>query len=370
MVLVIQAMYRFDPPDDNSGLDSCETGRFRSRRYNKMLTPKEGNMSPIGVVVIGRNEGERLRVCLRALDTVTRPVVYVDSGSTDDSIHLARSSGAHVIELDSRIPFTAARARNAGLARLLEVAPDTRLIQFVDGDTELAPGWLENGPKALEDDSTVGVVCGRLRERYPERSVYNRLCDIEWDTPVGERKACGGNALMRVEALRCVGGFDPTVPGAEDDEICLRIRRAGWRVLRIDADMGQHDAAMTHFRQWWRRAVRCGYAYAQGAWLHGRGPERHFVCERRRVLFWGAGLPLLIVGSTWPSGGWSLLALLLYPIQAVRVMLRERKRCVPRGALAAYGLACILGKFPELVGLCRFHCLRLWWQTAHWVKHK
>jgi GT2 family glycosyltransferase len=363
-------MYRFDPPDDNSGLVSRDTGRFLSRGYNKVLTPKEGNMSPIGVVVIGRNEGERLRVCLQALDTATRPVVYVDSGSTDESIALARSSGAHVVELDPSTPFTAGRARNAGLARLLEVAGDIRFVQFVDGDTELAPGWLESGAKALEADTTVGVVCGRLRERQPERSVYNRLCDLEWDTPVGERKACGGNALMRAEAVRCVGGFDPTVPAAEDDEICLRIRRAGWRVLRLDADMGRHDAAMMHFRQWWRRAVRCGYAYAQGAWLHGRGPERHFVRERRRVLFWGAALPVLILGLAWPTGGWSLLALLLYPIQALRVMLRERKRSEHGGAVAAYGAACMLGKFPEFIGICRFYQTRLWRQTARLVEHK
>jgi GT2 family glycosyltransferase len=327
-------------------------------------------MSPIGVVVIGRNEGERLRVCLRALDAATRPVVYVDSGSTDDSIQLARSFGVQIVELEPNAPFTAARARNAGLARLLEVVQDIRLIQFVDGDTELATGWLENGAKAFEADATVGVVCGRLRERHPERSIYNRLCDLEWDTPVGERKACGGNSLMRAEALRRVGGFDPTVPAAEDDEVCLRIRRAGWRVLRIDAEMGRHDAAMTHFRQWWRRAIRCGYAYAQGAWLHGGGPEQHFVRERRRVLFWGAGLPLLIFGLAWPSGGWSLLALLLYPIQALRVMLRERKRSEHRSAVAAYAVACMLGRFAEFIGLCRFYHTRLRRQTVRLIEHK
>ena len=54
----------------------------------------------------------------------------------------------------------------------------------------------------------VAVVCGRRRERHPETSVYNRLADLEWDTPVGEAESCGGDAMMRVDAFRQVGGFD------------------------------------------------------------------------------------------------------------------------------------------------------------------
>jgi GT2 family glycosyltransferase len=305
--------------------------------------------------VIGRNEGERLRRCLAALGDRRAATAYVDSGSTDGSVDVARSLGVTVVALDGAAPFTAARARNAGFARLRELVPDATYVQFVDGDCELAPGWLEAAEEAIEALPVAGVVFGRLRERHPEASVYNRLCDLEWDAaPVGAARACGGNALVRVAAFASVGGFDSGVVAAEDDEFCLRLRRAGWEVYRIAADMGRHDAAMTHLGQWWTRAVRSGYAYAQGADLHGHGPERHFVRERGRVLLWGAAAPALALALAWPTGGWSLLAFLLYPLQWVKVLWQTHRRGVPAGPAAAYAAACVVSKVPQAVGVLRY----------------
>src|SRR5947207_307333 len=60
----------------------------------------------LGVVVIGRNEGDRLRTCLSAVAGRNLPVVYVDSGSTDGSVATARGLGADVVALDLTTPFT------------------------------------------------------------------------------------------------------------------------------------------------------------------------------------------------------------------------------------------------------------------------
>src|SRR5882672_3355636 len=160
----------------------------------------------VGVVAIGRNEGERLERCLASVIGHAARVVYVDSGSTDASVELARRMGAVVVELDRERPFTAARARNAGFRKLHEVAPGIALVQFVDGDCEVVGGWLARAERELLGDPTLVVACGRRRERHPEASVYNRLCDLEWNTPVGPADACGGDALMRVEAVRAVDG--------------------------------------------------------------------------------------------------------------------------------------------------------------------
>ena len=154
-----------------------------------------------GVVVIGRNEGERLRRCLESLRNAGS-IVYVDSGSTDGSAELARSVGVEVVDLDMQIPFTAARARNAGFARLRQIAPVVAFVQFVDGDCELIEGWLAAAASFLLQHPDVACVCGRLRERFPQRSVYNRLCDVEWDRDAGETAACGGIAMMRATVLR------------------------------------------------------------------------------------------------------------------------------------------------------------------------
>ena len=327
-------------------------------------------MNDVGVVAIGRNEGPRLRRCLASLDSRAAAVVYVDSGSTDDSLAIAKSFGVDVVELDLSIPFTAARARNAGFRQLRERRPDVTFVQFVDGDCEVCPGWLETARAELDRRPDVGVVCGRRRERFPGASVYNRLCDIEWDTPVGEARSCGGDALMRAAAVEAVGGYDPGVIAAEDDELCLRLRRAGWKVLRIEADMTVHDAAMTRAKQWWKRAERCGYAYANGAALHGRGPERHFVRESRRVLFWGAALPALAVLLAVPTLGLSLLLFALYPVQFARVYQGVRRRVPARRDAAAYAASCVLAKLPEAVGMARFAVTRLRRRPARIIEYK
>jgi GT2 family glycosyltransferase len=313
-------------------------------------------MASIGVVVIGRNEGERLLRCLRSLGPAALPIVYVDSGSTDGSAAAARTLGVEVVDLDLWLPFTAARARNAGFERLRQIAPEIAFVQFIDGDCEIVPGWLEKATAALEADGKVAVVCGRRRERHPEASIYNRLCDIEWVTPIGEAKACGGDSLMRVEAFMQTGGFDPTVIAGEEPELCVRLHKAGWKVQRIDAEMTLHDAAMTRFRQWWRRAVRAGYAYALGAHLHGKPPERHFVRERRRIVIWGFLLPVLILTTAWPSSWWSLFGFALYPLQILRIAWRTRR---PWHDALVYGVFCVLAKLPEFIGICRF-CFSQW----------
>lgn len=324
----------------------------------------------VGIVIIGRNEGERLRHCLESAVGRAAAVVYVDSGSTDGSVALARLLGVEVIELDLAIPFTAARARNAGLGRLLERLPGLRYIQFVDGDCEIVAGWLDAAREALEAEAGVAVVCGRRRERYPERSLYNRLADIEWNTPIGPAQACGGDAMMRVAPLQDVGGFDPSLIAGEEPELCLRLRRAGWTIHRLDAEMALHDIAMTRFGQWWRRSVRGGYAAAESAARYGRGPERYGVRSSWSFWFWGLAVPLSAFGLAWPTSGLSLLLLTGYPISATRAARTVRARGATRWQAVLYGVFCMLGKFPGLVGQCHYWAGRLRCREARLIEYK
>lgn len=320
-------------------------------------------MSPLpavlAVVVIGRNEGERLARCLASVVSTTTRVVYVDSGSTDASVALARSMNVEVIELDMSVPFTAARARNAGWRRVPELAPEAAFVQFVDGDCEMLPNWLDIAQRHLHTHPGVAAVAGRLRERYPERSVYNQLCDMEWNTPVGQARAVGGIAMMRIAALTAVGGFRNDLIAGEEPELCVRLRAAGWRLWRLPIDMAWHDAEMTRFSQWWRRTVRSGFAFAQGAHLHGGPPERHWVRESRSAWFWGLGLPagiLLLAVALGPQALWLALA---YPAQVLRLFLRQPG---PRRARAARAFFLVLGKFAEVTGQLRFALAR--WRGA------
>jgi GT2 family glycosyltransferase len=234
-------------------------------------------MASIGVIVIGRNEGERLRRCLTSLETIRGRVVFVDSGSSDGSPDVARARGVEVVELSCDVPFTAARARNSGFEKLLSIDPGVEFAQFVDGDCEVDPQWIETAVLALQAQPTVAVVCGRRRERFPDASIYNRLCDMEWDTKPGEATECGGDAMFRIGPLREAGGYKADLIAGEEPELCVRLRAAGWKVVRLDAEMTLHDAAMTRFGQWWKRNVRNGHAYAEAT---GSG-ELYFPWVRR-----------------------------------------------------------------------------------------
>ncbi|MGV8954717.1 MAG: glycosyltransferase family 2 protein [Cypionkella sp.] len=317
---------------------------------------KSTNAAVIDAVVIGRNEGARLIACLQSLRGQVRHLVYVDSGSRDGSVEAALGLGAEVVRLDMTQPFTAARARNAGLAVLQ--APE--FVQFVDGDCELVAGWLAEAVAAFAEHPAAVVICGRRRERFPELSVYNALADAEWDTPVGRAKACGGDALMRFAAVQAVGGYREDLIAGEEPEMCLRLARNGGEVWRIAAEMTLHDAAMSHFGQWWQRMVRAGHAFAEGAALNGAAPERHWVSEARRALVWGAALPLAIVaGGVVHPLGWMLV--LAYPAQVWRLSRRMGWRAA---------LFSVVGKFAEAQGALSYWMGRLRGRRRGLIEYK
>ena len=321
----------------------------------------------LGVVAIGRNEGDRLRACLASVVQQAGVTVYVDSGSTDSSAELARGLGAVVVDLDMRLPFTAARARNAGFQRLTAIAPELQYVQFVDGDCEVRAAWLPQACAFLDAHADVAAVCGRRRERFPERSVYNLLCDLEWNSPIGEARACGGDVLMRAAALRQVSGYRDGLIAGEEPELCVRLRGNGWRIWRLDAEMTLHDAAMTRFAQWWKRNNRAGFAYAEGAHLHGAPPERHWVRESRSAWLWGACLPLAIAAAVGLWGPWAWFALAVYPVQVLRLFMRTSGTA---GTRAWRALFLVLGKFAEAYGQATYLARRWSGGPAKLIEYK
>ena len=303
-----------------------------------------------GVVAIGRNEGERLKRCLESVSNAAQ-IIYVDSGSTDGSLQWARLTGVDSLALDLSLPFTAARARNVGFRRLRTIAPDLKFIQFIDGDCELNRDWPDTALSFLGSHEHVCAVLGRRRERYPERSVYNLMCDQEWNVPLGEVKACGGDVMMRIDALEAAGGYRDDLIAGEEPELCVRLRAAGWKIWRLDQEMTLHDASLVRFSQWWRRQMRSGYAFVQGAQLHGRSPDRHWVWESRRALIWGLGFPLVLISATFVSGWWGALLSLVYPLQILRRMPAMHGAWRTRFNLAFFEQ---LSRFAEMMGELRF----------------
>lgn len=308
----------------------------------------------VGAVVIGRNEGQRLVECLIRALAQCKHVVYADSDSRDDSVSLARELGAEVVSLTSDVPLTAARGRREGLARLLQIMPDCRYVQFLDGDCLLQPDWLAAASDFLNERPEVAAVCGRRFEAHPNATFYNRLIDLEWNTPVGEADACGGDALMRVTALREAGSFRGDLLAGEEPELCTRLKKAGHHIWRLDASMTEHDAAIHSFAEWWRRARRGGIGYAQVWSVTRKIGQPLYVRQIASALFWAIALPLIVAGTAMLVR--SPLPLLILPIiwivQVIRISSRLNSPSLRFRIRAAVTM--LLVKFAEAAGVIRY----------------
>ncbi len=337
-----------------------------SQVVGEMSAATSAILEEIAAVVIGRNEGSRLIDCLTSLQSNVKCMVYVDSGSSDGSAQVAERLGAYVVSLNTSRPFTAARARNEGFAVLKKLRPDIRLVQFIDGDCELDDGWLNTAADFMVQHSDVAVVCGRRRERHPSASIYNRLCDIEWDTPVGQTSACGGDSLVRAEAFEAVGGFRAQLMAGEEPELCLRLCEKGWKIWRLDAEMTRHDAAILRLGQWWIRTVRYGYGITELSELHWRSPLAIWKRQLGSSIFWSCVLPVLIglVAVVYPG---ALVAFLIYPLQICRIAIARG----PRSSNSwAYALFVTLAKFPEFQGMLKFYWRKMQNYSVELIEYK
>ncbi|CAN5290501.1 hypothetical protein BH11PSE5_BH11PSE5_10960 [soil metagenome] len=327
----------------------------------------------LGIVIIGRNEGERLVRCLGSIATDSQ-TAYVDSGSTDSSIAAALSAGATVIELDLATPFTAARARNAGRAAL---SPDCEFIQFVDGDCMLQPGWLAAGAAALQADVSLAAVFGRRREVAPDASRYNWMCDTEWAVPSGPSRYFGGDVMLRSAAFDEAGGYPAEMIAGEEPDLAIRLRAKGWRIACLPVEMTLHDAAIARFGQWWRRATRSGHAYAELADRHRAQGLGDYQRRAASVLFWGAALPalalaLIAIGlvAAQPLSAIVGLALLALPLlQLARLALREKRRRSAKDA-AFMALFLMLAKPAQSLGIAQYWIGRLFGRRARIIEYK
>lgn len=302
----------------------------------------------VAVVVIGRNEGARLMASLSSLQATDARIVYVDSGSTDDSLQVARDAGAQVVDLDMREPFTAARARNAGFAAL---DPMPAFVQFIDGDCVLEADWIAKGLATMTAQDDIGIVTGWRAEIYPDASVYNGLADFEWHGPVGDIALCGGDMMVRSAVFVALGGFHPALIAGEDGEFCLRVAKAGWRVHRLSEQMTRHDAHMLHFYQWWQRSVRGGHAFFEVGALHPEYAPR----DRLRVVVFAVAIPFLAVMGLFFQPWLLLIVAGLYLVSYLRTAhgLQAAGLAPQQAMQQAFFLS--LSKFPNMVGGLRYY---------------
>jgi cellulose synthase/poly-beta-1,6-N-acetylglucosamine synthase-like glycosyltransferase len=317
----------------------------------------QSSQPQVAVIIIGRNESSHLQDCIQSVRALDYPqhlleIIYVDSASKDNSPQIAAALGAHVLEV-SGDPMTAARGRNTGWTST--TAP---FVLFLDGDTRVHPQFLARALAAC-DQPDIAAVWGHRRESNPGDSLYNRVLDLDWIYPAGFTEFFGGDVLIRRSALAEVDGYNPELIAGEEPEMCRRLRGKGWKILHIDAPMTLHDLRMTHFSQYWRRATRCGHAYAQVSSLFRNSPDPFWTPEARRNQKRGAMLLLLfaaaLIGCAWLRNPWPMLVpLLLIMAAGIRSAYKARQRSNSWLTLLLFGLHSHLQEIPIFFGQLRY----------------
>ena len=286
------------------------------------------------------------------------PIIYVDSGSSDNSVEIAKPLVNCVHQLDPATPFSAARARNEGCQHLTTLFPSLQYIQFVDGDCVIDEGWLTAAQAAIEQDEKRAAVIGHLQELNPDASIYNRMCAMEWRSPAGELTnfgALGGISMIRADVFKQLGGFKANVIAGEDSEFGVRLSLAGYKVVKIDHIMAVHDANISTFQQWWKRAVRGGHAIGQRADLNGATIAKDCVKERKSTLVWGVFLPIVALILLIFAGCWSFLILLAYVFLAIKVYFYRRKQGENSRDAFTYAQFMPFVKIANGLGLLKFY---------------
>jgi len=328
------------------------------QKGHESTSRRRANAAPsaLSIVVIGRNEGQRLASCLESIKQVqgisVKELIYVDSASTDGSPELAYRHGATVIVVQPERP-TAALGRNAGWRRA-----SSDLILFLDGDTVLHPEFALAACQALAQDDSIAAVWGHRRETHPQASVYNRILDLDWIYPPGATEFCGGDVMMRRTVLVETGGFDETLIAGEEPELCRRIRACGYRILHIDRPMTGHDLQIMHWSQYWKRATRAGHAYAEVSERFRNSDDPFWTSEHRRNMIrgscWLVSMVVAISASMrfgiFPIALWLTLLLLL----SVRSAWKARWKKASFGVLLLYGFHSHLQQVPIFVGQLQY----------------
>jgi GT2 family glycosyltransferase len=328
-----------------------------------------GSAGDVGIVVIGRNEAARLGACLEPLCAGASALVYVDSGSIDGSAAVVQDLGVTTIRLNEG-PYTAARGRQVGFEALSARHPNLKYIQFVDGDCILHPQWIKCAAAFLESNVRAAAVVGRLRERHADDSSLIWLVNVDWDLPTGEVDAIGGISMVRLAALRDVGGWRTTLIAGEELDLSARLRARGWRLLRLPEDMAVHDIGIRSVRELWRRSVRSGFAYSQLAFLHGWRRCRRWLRRAVGNVVYGALLPTLfaiLLAVWWPG---SVLTAAIYVLLLCRVVRARIRRHDPPGLAVLYALWVLGQKVPAAVGTFRFLALRVSQRQSQLIEYK
>ena len=137
----------------------------------------------------------------------------------------------------------------------------------------------------------------------------------------------------------------------EEPEMCVRLRRKGWRIWRINTNMTIHDAAWTGSGNGGNAPCAVDSAMHRARTSMECRPSVTGCLEYRRTWMWGLVIPYVILLLSI-TVSWKMLALLgLYPLQMIRLAINGRHSAGENWRRAVF---LVLGKFPEMLGQVQF----------------
>jgi GT2 family glycosyltransferase len=310
------------------------------------------------VIVTGRNVQNTLRACLSSIRNLEFSdrlhVIYVDGGSTDQSVQIAREFDN--VEILTEQSGTPAGGRNAGLAKARG-----EICAFTDADCRVSSQWLERARTRLQDPA-IGGVGGPLLP-VTLGSLESRLVYYGYSSPLGSagsiqaavyenvrdaRSLSLGNAIFKRDLLMQLGGFDTSLRFCEDYDLGARIRAAGQRTV--------YDPAVVVFHEYDKTI----HSFMERLFTYGRG--RSDAMRRKNTTIFlpsvlgTLGVCLFVVLLLLTAIGWVavpipigivLLYLTCIAIQSFAIALRHRD---PMLLLAAVAL--VLGHASYALGMC------------------
>ncbi len=334
---------------------------------NESVAPRE-ETAITGVIVVGVDKNISPEAAIRSVGD-GRAIVFASLGASKEANAIARKSGAIVVDESERALNTGGRARNAAYRQLKRVAPHIKYVQFLDTDCVLDPDWIATAERFMARRPEVAVVGGQVKSTTGLPIEYPTIADRKRHEDEGEiQTVLGGSALMRTDKFEAVGGFRGDLQTTETIDLCIRLRRRGAHIWRLEEAMRLSNPTLTTPEGWWAKAVKRGYENAYGALLHGAPPERLGVMDVARAVFWGGLFPLAIivaaalggVGALFlsPLTPWQVISGLIVgcgvAVYVVKILAAVIRRGFFKPSSWARGYCAVIGRFAEFLGVLRF----------------
>lgn len=194
-------------------------------------------------IVVAYNSQEVLPACLEALRAENIATIVVDNASTDKSREIAAKCATRVI----------ANPRNEGYGRANNIGIQAAASQFcliVNPDVRIEPGLRQAFRAAAERYPETAIFGPRIVE--PDGRIFDRPTSVLEPGVTAPATSNGKDSneainlsgaclFMRRSVFDDLGGFDPNIfLFYEDDDLCFRTRRHGWKLMTVDGAVARH----------------------------------------------------------------------------------------------------------------------------------